>query len=367
MYLESLKILNYKNLEELNLNFSEKLNCFTGNNGAGKTNILDAVFYLSFTKSYFNTNDSLNINSESNFFSLKGEYIRNGTKENIYCGFSNEKKKIFKRNDNVYKKLSEHIGLIPIVMVSPDDIVLISGTSDERRKYIDSVISQYDKEYLYDIIKYSKIILQRNKLLKNSIKTGHLDYETIQIYDEQLCQYGEHIYNKRKIFIADLQSVFSKYYELISKKNENVELSYDSHLHNGSFSKLLKQNIEKDKILGYTSKGIHRDDMNFKINKLELRKAGSQGQQKTFLISLKFAQFDFIKEVSKINPILLLDDVFDKFDSERAEEIIKLTGNNHFGQIFISDTNPNRVKRVIEKVKGNYKLFNVNKGVVNQI
>jgi len=366
MHLKTLNILNFKNLEEVKLELSEKLNCFTGNNGAGKTNLLDAVYYLSFTKSYFNTTDSMNLNSNNNFFVIQGEYLRKEKKENIYCGYTKEKKKIFKRNDKAYKKFSEHIGLIPIVMVSPDDSILISGSGEERRKYVDSVISQYDKEYLHVLIKYNKVIQQRNRLLKNYSQSGYFDKDTISVYNSQLEEYGTLIHKKRNHFILELQSVFTKYYEIISKKNETVELTYNSHLNDSNLLNLLQTTIDKDKILGYTTKGIHRDDLNFKINNFSLRKAGSQGQQKTFLIALKFAQYEFIKEISKISPLLLLDDVFDKFDAERVEEIIKLTSNNNFGQIFISDTNPERVKKVINKEKGNYKLFNVEKGKITE-
>ncbi len=362
MHLNSIKILNFKNLEEVNINLSKKLNCFTGNNGAGKTNILDAIFYLSFTKSYFNTSDLMNINSENNFFLIEGNYIKNDKPENIYCAFNN-KKKVFKRNDKIYKRFSEHIGLIPIVMISPDDSSLIIGSGEERRRYIDSVISQYDKEYLHNLIKYNKVIQQRNKLLKNYLQYGNLDKLTIEIYNEQLSEYGIFIYKKRDDFILKLQKIFSDYYKKISNNNEVISLTYQSHLSAEDYQNLLTSSIEKDKALGYTTKGIHRDDLIFKINNFSLRKTGSQGQQKTFLIALKFAQYDFVKEISKIKPLLLLDDIFDKFDAERVEEIIKITSNDNFGQIFITDTNPERVKKLINEEKDDFMLFNVEKGI----
>lgn len=361
MHLKSIKILNFKNLEDININFSQKLNCFTGNNGVGKTNILDAIFYLSFTKSYFNTSDLMNVNSNNNFFLIEGNYFKNEKTENIYCAFNN-KKKIFKRNDKIYKRFSEHIGLLPIVMISPDDSSLIIGSGEERRRYIDSVISQYDKEYLHNLIKYSKVIQQRNKLLKNNLQFGNFDKLTIEIYNEQLAEYGNFIYKKRKKFISELQVIFSSYYKKISNNNETISLSYQSHLSDENLIILLNNSIEKDKILGYTSKGIHRDDLVFKINNYSLRKTGSQGQQKTFLIALKFAQYDFVKEISKIKPILLLDDIFDKFDAERVEEIIKIASSNNFGQIFITDTNPKRVKRLINEEKDDFMLFKVENG-----
>ena len=361
MFLKSVTITNFKNIEEAKLNFSEKLNCFTGNNGSGKTNLLDALHYLSFTKSYFNTGDAQVIKHGSNFFVLQGEYERNNSSEKIYCGYEKDKKKIIKRNDKTYKRFSEHIGLLPVVTVSPNDGILITGTGEERRKYIDSVISQYDKEYLYELIKYNKILSQRNRLLKNYITNSYFDADMIDIYDEQLSESGTKIYQKRKTFITDLIPIFTEYYETVSGKNESVSLEYTSHLNDSGFINILHQNIDKDKLLGYTGKGIHRDDILLNINNLQLKKAGSQGQQKTFLIALKFAQFQFIKDISKINPLLLLDDIFDKFDAQRVAQIIKLT-NNNFGQIFITDTNPERVKKVIKTEKRDFKLFHTENG-----
>ncbi len=366
MFLKKLKILNFKNIEEANVSFSEKLNCFTGNNGSGKTNLLDALYYLSLTKSYFNTNDPLNVRYNEKFFVLQGEFYVNGKSENIYCAYEKEKKKIIKRNDKAYKKFSEHVGLLPVVMVSPGDAVLVTGTGEERRKYIDSVISQYDKEYLYELIKYNKVLSQRNRLLKNYMSSSYFDADTIDVYNTQLVASGNKIYKKRKDFIAELMPVFSSYYDKISQFKESVSLEYKSHLEDREFSELLDNNVDKDKMLGYTSKGIHRDDLILKINGFSLKKSGSQGQQKTFLIALKFAQFKFIKNVTKINPLLLLDDIFDKFDAERVAEIIKLT-NNNFGQIFITDTNPERVKKLIEKEKESFKLFNVSKGKITEM
>lgn len=363
MHLKHLKTLNFKNLEETNINFSKKLNCFTGNNGAGKTNILDAIFYLSFTKSYFNTSDTINVNYENDFFLIEGFFEKNEKTEHIFCGFKN-KKKVFKRNDKVYKRFSEHIGLIPIVMISPDDSILITGSGEERRKYIDSVISQYNKEYLHNLIKYNKVIQQRNRLLKNNLQTRSLDITTIEIYNEQLAECGTFIFKKRNDFIIKLHKIFSEYYKKISKGNEEISLNYQSHLISDNLLNLLNSSLEKDKILGYTTKGIHRDDLAFKINDFSLRKTGSQGQQKTFLIALKFAQYDFVKEISQIKPLILLDDIFDKFDAERVEEIIKITSSENFGQIFITDTNPKRVKKLIDKEKDDFKLFNVENGKV---
>ncbi len=366
MHLKNIHITNFKNIKNAELNFSEKLNCFTGNNGSGKTNLLDALHYLSFTKSYFNTNDSLNVNNNETFFVLQGDFFRNENIEKIYCAFEKNKKKIVKRNDKAYKRFSDHIGLLPVVTVSPNDAQLITGNGEERRKYIDSVISQYDKEYLHELIKYNKILSQRNRLLKNYVTSSYFDSDTIEIYNNQLSESGTRIFKKRKKFIQDLIPIFSNYYETISNKNETVSLDYLSNLKETDFSELLNETLAKDKILGYTSKGIHRDDLELKINYFQLKKAGSQGQQKTFLIALKFAQFQFIKNVSKINPLLLLDDIFDKFDAQRVSEIIKLT-NDNFGQIFLTDTNPERVKKILTEKNKNFKLFHTDKGNFSEI
>ncbi len=366
MFLKNVKITNFKNIENAELIFSEKLNCFTGNNGSGKTNLLDALHYLSFTKSYFNTSDSLSVKHDDTFFVIQGEFIRNEKTENIYCAYEKDKKKTVKRNDKIYKRFSEHIGLLPVVTVSPSDAILVTGTGEERRKYIDSVISQYDKEYLYELIRYNKILSQRNRLLKNYLTSRYFDADTISVYNEQLSKSGLKIHQKRKSFITDLIPIFNEYYETVSGKNETVSIEYISHLNENNFLELLHQTIEKDKISGYTGKGIHRDDLALNINNFQLKKAGSQGQQKTFLIALKFSQFQFIKNVSNVNPLLLLDDIFDKFDAQRVSEIIKLT-NNNFGQIFLTDTNPERVKKILTEKNQNFKLFHTEKGSFSEI
>ncbi len=362
MQLKSVHINNFKNISNAELSLSDNLNCFTGNNGTGKTNFLDALYYLSFTKSYLNTGDAHIINNKgADFFTIKGVYERNGKTENIYCAYEKNRKKVFKRNDKAYKKFSEHIGLLPVVMISPYDGILITGSGEERRKYIDAVISQYDKEYLHELIKYNRYLSQRNHLLKNYQKTAYFDKDTIHIYNEQLTETGRSIYRKRQSFINELKPIFSNYYKIVSKDKEQVDLRFKSHLNHADFSDLLEESIETDKIRGYTAKGIHRDDIALFVNNLELKKAGSQGQQKTFLLALKFAQFQYLKEQANMAPMLLLDDIFDKFDSERVTEIIKLT-NSNFGQIFITDTNPERVKKILQAEKGNYKLFHTENG-----
>ena len=312
MHLNKLSVINFKNYFEKEMQFSSKINCFVGNNGVGKTNLLDAIYYLSFCKSYFNSVDSQNINHDNDFFVIQGEFLKSDLIENIYCGVKRNERKHFKRNDKEYTKLSDHIGLIPLVMISPSDKIIIIGGSEERRRFINNVITQFDKEYLGDLIKYNKAIISRNKLLKDFAKSSSFNYEVIEIWDEQIIPLGERIFNKRNDFIEKFLPVFQKYYEFISLNNEIINLTYESHLSGNDFRKLLNDSIDRDRILQYTSKGIHKDDLIFNLSDYPIKKMGSQGQQKTFLISLKLAQFEFISQISQQKPILLLDDIFDK-------------------------------------------------------
>jgi len=366
MDLRKISLIQFKNYEQLDLEFSPKINCFVGNNGAGKTNLLDAIYYLSLTKSYFNTIDTQNIMYDKEFFIIQGEYDRDGTKENVYCGVKKGRKKQFKRNNKEYKKLSEHIGLFPIVMISPADSNLVLEGSDERRKFLNAVISQYDREYLGDLIKYNRALVQRNVLLKDFSRSGNYDNEMIDLWTEQLIPLGENINRIRKKFVAELIPIFQNYYNTISSDLEKVSLEYQSQLNEGDFRQLIKGSEEKDRILQYTTVGIHKDDLSFSIEGYPLKKSGSQGQQKTFLVALKFAKFDFIKEVNGFTPILLLDDVFDKFDASRVEQIIQLVADQHFGQIFITDTNRDRIGNILSGLAIEYKLFQVDQGDISE-
>lgn len=364
MYLNKLILVNFKNYEQADINFSKKLNCLVGDNGMGKTNILDAIYYLSLCKSFFNPIDSQNINNDKDFFVIQGEYDNDDSKEEVYCGIKRNKKKIFKRNKKEYQRLSDHIGLFPVVMISPADSKLITGGSDDRRKFINGVISQYDKEYLIDIINYNKALAQRNTLLKTFARTNSFDAETLAIWDEQLISNGERIYNKRVDFIEKLIPIFQKYYELISLGREKVQLVYQSHLENGNFRNILKEAQQKDRMLQYTSVGIHRDDLVFNLDGFPIKKIGSQGQQKTYLVALKFAKFDFIKSVNGFKPILLLDDIFDKFDSARVMQIIKMVSDENFGQIFITDTNKDHLEEILTKIEIENSIFYIENGKV---
>lgn len=351
MFLNKISLVNFKNYQEFDLVLSNKINCFVGDNGVGKTNLLDAIYYLSFCKSFINPIDSQNINHDNNFFVIQGEYDIDGTEEQIYCALKTGKKKQFKRNKKDYERLSDHIGLLPLVLISPYDSNLIHDGSEERRKFMNSVISQFDKQYLTDTIQYNHILVQRNALLKQMTKTGRDEEDTIVIYNQQLIPLAHSIHEKREKFINELIPIFQDYYNFISEGKEKVEVVYQSQLNDANIADLLLNNYQKDKILQYTTQGIHKDDLLFAIENYQVKKLGSQGQQKTFLIALKLAQFDFLKRIYGYKPILLLDDVFDKLDAGRVEKIIKMVSDNQFGQIFITDTNKERVKRVLEHVE----------------
>jgi DNA replication and repair protein RecF len=360
MNLRHLSLLNYRNFEELELEFSDKINCFIGNNGVGKTNILDSIYFLSFCKSWLNPIDIQNIRYGSDYFMIKGSYQFNDTVETISCGLSKGKKKSFKRNAKEYDRLSDHIGLIPLITISPYDSNLILGNSDERRKFMDIVISQFDREYLHKLLKYNKILLQRNQLLKQISGKSSFDKESIEIWDEQLVSLGTGIFDKRKEYIENIIPIFQDYYSNISEAREIASLEYKSQLFDGDFSKLLKISFDKDRILEYTSLGAHKDDLHFKLAENPLKKHASQGQQKSYLIALKLAQYDYINKMSQNKPILLLDDIFDKLDSERVKQIINIIAGHNFGQIFISDTNKIRLEKILNEIGISYKIFVLN-------
>ena len=365
MYIEEISIVNYKNLKDVQLSFSERLNCFIGNNGAGKTNLLDAIYYLSFCKSFFNATDQLNVNHDENYFMLQGRYQRFDSVEQISCGLQKGLKKQFKRNTKVYKKLVDHIGLLPLVMITPADDVLILGGSDERRKFIDGVISQYNQNYLDDLLKYNRALQQRNNLLKHFASDRKFDGELLAVWDNQLVEYGTRIHTERKDFIEKLIPVFQHYYEKISKGNEIVSLEHQSALYENNLENLLLQSVEKDRIAQFTTMGIHKDDLMLNLGDLPIKKLGSQGQKKTYLIALKLAQYHFIKDISDLKPILLLDDIFDKLDQNRVEEIVKVVSETNFGQIFITDTNREHLDSILKRMNTESRIFTVSNGMVN--
>lgn len=352
--------MNYKNIRQAEIVCSTKTNCFFGNNGVGKTNLLDAIYYLSFCKSLRNTVDSQVIYRGEEICVLQGIYDFEGKDEEIFCSIRPGLRKQFKHNKKDYDKLSEHIGLLPIVTVSPSDSDLISGGSDERRRFIDMIISQHDKNYLNALIQYNKALTQRNVLLREKKRDKTL-FEAIDI---QMAIYGKPVFEKRKSFIDTIIPVFEQYYKDISNAPEKIGLKYISQLENIDFEKVLKESFEKDMLLGYTSTGVHKDELEMTLDRQLMRKIGSQGQNKTFLIALKLAQFAFLASKASTQPILLLDDIFDKLDSERVEKIIHLVSGDLFGQIFITDTNRKYLDRILEAIGKDYSLFRVEQGNV---
>lgn len=368
MYLQKLILNNFKNCGEATIHFSEKINCFIGDNGAGKTNILDGIYYLSFCKSYFNNIDVQNILHGEGFFAIHGIYSRNGSKQDkVSCLQKVNQKKSFRINSKEYDRLADHIGLLPLVMISPYDRDLINEGSDQRRKYIDGVISQFDRIYLDNLLNYNKALSQRNALLKRFAETSSINRSSIEVWDKQLTDYGLLIHEKRKEFIDALIPIFQDYFSEITGNRETVGIAYDSQLHDSSLGELLAGSLERDLKLRYTTTGIHKDDLAFNIGGHPLKKFGSQGQQKSFVIALKLAQFEFTKRLKGFKPILLFDDIFDKLDDHRVEHIISLVGNNNFGQVFITDTQKIRIEKLFAESDIDHKIFRVEEGSVEEV
>ncbi len=359
MVLKNISLLNYKNFESISFQFDPKINCLVGNNGVGKTNVLDAIYHLSFGKSYFNPITGQNIKHGEDFFVIEGNYTKNEREERFIVSAKRGQKKIIKRNSKVYDKFSDHIGFLPLVIISPADRDLIIEGSDTRRKFIDGVISQGDSNYLMNLLSYNKVLSQRNSLLKYFAVNHTFNQDTLDIYNEQLNEFGSIIFEKRKVFLESFLPIFLKRHESISNSKESVSLTYKSQLEEKDLLSLLNENALKDKMSQYTNFGIHKDDLIFEIDGHPIKKFGSQGQQKSYLIALKLAQFDFIKEQNKVNPILLMDDIFDKLDENRVEQIITLVDNEDFGQLFISDTHAERTENVIKKVHQTYKMIHL--------
>ncbi|MFZ4671068.1 MAG: DNA replication/repair protein RecF [Flavobacterium sp.] len=359
MFLKNISVLNYKNFSEANFDFDAKINCFVGKNGIGKTNILDAIYHLANGKSYFNPLAVQNIKHGEEFFVVDGEFKKNNRTEQILCSLKKGQKKILKRNSKLYEKLSDHIGFIPLVIISPADRDLIVEGSETRRKFMDSVISQLDNSYLQELIQYQKIISQRNALLKYFALNHVFENDTLSIYNEQLNNLGKIIFDKREHFLVDFIPIFNKYHQEITNSSETVQLIYQSDLFEKDTITLLEENLSKDRVLQYTSVGVHKDDLSFEIDNYPIKKFGSQGQQKSFLIALKLAQFDFVKKQSGEKPILLFDDIFDKLDEFRVSKIIEMVNNEEFGQLFISDTHPERTEDIVKTTHQSYKIFNL--------
>jgi DNA replication and repair protein RecF len=364
MHLQSLSLVNFKNFEEAELSFSSRINCFVGNNGVGKTNLLDAIHYLCLCKSYFNPVDTQNIMHDREFAIIQGTFAGRDQTDEIFCGIHHNKNKVFKNNKKEYEKLAQHIGLFPVVMISPEDNSLIIEGSEERRKFLNSVISQYNKIYLDEMMHYNKLLAQRNKLLRDFGFTRRFDEDMLGIYDEQMLAPAATIFDCRSAFAERMTAIFRKYYHQIAPESEQVDIRYQSQLMEDSLRALFKNSREKDRTMQYTTQGVHKDDLVLKLNGHSLKKTGSQGQQKTFLVTLKLAQFDFIREMNQTKPILLLDDVFDKFDEVRVRQIIRLVSEDHFGQIFITHTDEHKMQSILQEMATDYKLFHLTEGKI---
>jgi DNA replication and repair protein RecF len=339
------------------------VNCFIGDNASGKTNILDAIYYLSLSKSYFNLVDSQNIRHGEEYFSILGKFEMGGeTTDTIHCIQKLNQKKSFKLNKKEYQRLADHIGLYPLVMVSPYDRDLINEGSEVRRRLIDSIISQFDKLYLDDLINYNKALAQRNVLLKTFAERHFFDQASIEIWDEQLIQLAQSIYPKRRDFLQNYLLIFNHYFGLISGGKETVDIVYETQLAGQSMGDLLAATIGKDRIMRYTTTGIHKDDLVFNLEGYPVKKFGSQGQQKSFILAIRLAQYEYIKQLKGYKPVMLLDDIFDKLDNNRVEQIIKLTSENSFGQVFITDTQRERISHMLHEIDIDHKIFEIKSG-----
>ena len=377
MILRKLSILNYKNIGEAQLELSPKMNCFIGRNGMGKTNVLDAVYYLSFCRSASNPIDSQVIRHDKPFCMIEGEYGEGDERLKmkdekliISVGMKRGQKKHFKRNKKEYKRLSEHIGLIPLVVVSPADTLLIEGGSEERRKLMDMVIAQYDRSYIDALSRYNNALQQRNTLLKQAsaaeVSSAAFDSLLIQLWEEQMAEAGEQLFEKRRAFVDELVPLFQQYYEHISGGQERVGLTYVSHCQRGPLLEVIQRDRHKDLAVGYSLHGVHRDDLEFTLDGHLMKREGSQGQNKTYVIALKLAQFDFLKRTgAQTTPLLLLDDIFDKLDAQRVEQIVRLVSSDNFGQIFITDTNRDHLDQILSTTTLDYKIFHVSQGEID--
>lgn len=364
MLLKNLSIQQFKNYQSVGCTFHDNINCFVGENGAGKTNLLDAIYYLCLSKSYLNPVDRQNIKHGQDFFVVEGKFTTNSKSERIRCQVQVGKKKELTRNKVPYDKIAEHVGEFPVVIVTPDDNVLVLGGSEERRKYVDNVLSQINRSYLLDLMAYNRTLTQRNSTLKKFAEEERFDPSLLTTYDDALIGPGQRIFERRKEMVEALTPKFQAYYRSISGNRENVSITYKTDLHHTPFASLLEESREKDKILQRTTKGVHRDDLIFTIDGQPAKKFGSQGQQKSFLIALKLAQYDVMLDHHQAAPLLLLDDIFDKLDEERVQNLLQCINKNQFGQIFLTDTSRQRVTSLFAGKEDQVKIMDIVDGQV---
>jgi DNA replication and repair protein RecF len=365
MHLKELRLTDFKNCQGTALNLCSKVNCFVGNNGAGKTNLMDAVHYLSLCKSYFNPSDTLNIRHEAPFFAIHGQFEDSeGHPIHVSCVLQRGQRKVFKQNGKEYDRLADHIGRLPLVIITPSDTLIINGGSEDRRKFFDSVISQFDSNYLATLIDYNRALSQRNALLKQLAESGSRDYSVLDPWTRTLCLLGEEVFRVRAEFIKEFIPFFDKHYLLISEGRETVELRYESALYESRLEDLMKESLQRDLALRYTTQGIHKDDFGFYLSSYPLKRFGSQGQQKSFIVAVKLAQFDHVLRRKGFKPMLLLDDIFDKLDDHRVSSLMSLVSQNNFGQIFITDTSRERLERAFSGIETQISIFEVDSGNV---
>lgn len=364
MTLNTATILNYKNIAEARLDFSPKLNCLIGNNGQGKTNVLDAIYYLSMCRSFAPTGDnSAVIRHGEPYMMLQGNYTRQDTPLEVSIALQRGKRKVVRRDGKEYQRLSQHIGLLPVVMVSPMDLDLVRGSGEERRRFMDLIISQNDTQYLDALIRYNKAVEQRNAMIKREMLDPLL-YETVE---QAMAVHGALVHDRRRQWVDQFLPIFMHYYSAVAGEGESVSLIYKSHLNEGSMAEHLAATRERDLILGHTTRGIHRDDLELMLGNYSMRHTGSQGQCKTYTIALRFAQFDFLKQGGPTVPILLLDDIFDRLDASRVERIVDVVSSDRFGQIFITDTNRTHLDEIVARHGGGHCLMHVEDGAITVI
>ena len=362
--LEKLVISDYRNIQLQELEFSPNVNCISGNNGEGKTNLLDAIYYMSMTKSAFAASDRFNLRHGTEEFSLAGTYrMENGLSSRFALKMTSKGEKKVRRDDKPYQKISEHVGVLPVVMVSPADVSMVSESGEERRRFVNSVLSQMDREYMSAMQQYNRLLLQRNTMLKDS----EPDRSLMEVIDMRMSVLSEPIYKARKSFVEQLKPIVAEYYKTLSGDSEQVDIEYDSELSKAGLDQLLSASFDRDRIMKHTTTGVHRDDFAFRMNGHPIRRFGSQGQQKSFLVSLKFAQYEIMKKNYGFAPILLLDDVFDKLDMGRISNLLQMVASNDFGQIFITDSNKVRMAGIVDGLTQDRAYFETSCGTFSRI
>lgn len=364
MLLKKVTLFAFKNYSDATLEFSDAVNCFVGLNGGGKTNLLDAIHYLSMTKSAINSVDSQNILHGAHLATIKGDIYLHDHNYEVICALQQGQKKIFKVNQSEYDKLSEHIGRFPVVLIAPNDTDIVRDSNDIRRKFFDSILSQLNPTYLKQLIQYNHYLKQRNSLLKQLASAQQTDHDLLAPYDHHLLKLGSSIYQTRQEFIVKFIPVLTTHYQNLSEGKEMINLTYISQVADKAYVRIYENSLQKDLIMQRTNVGIHKDEYLFEIDERPIKKFGSQGQQKSFVIALKLAQFDIIKEEKGIKPLLLLDDIFDKLDDFRIHKLVEMVANDSFGQLFITDARPERSKEILKELGAEVKFFHIENGQV---